>query len=937
MESVGINMGTIDQKMNDYVWDNLDELKAIFSEKVYRVLLRFKDQKDREGFSDTLEVILNSDKELFTKIKSESEDIENMSLEEVANAMKITPYDNFIDKKKYIDRAEYWVEEYSEEDEKYALLLNNLAEFYYSIGEYQKAKPLYQKVLKIWEKLLGENHLDTAGIYNNLALLYNSIGKYQKAERLYRKALKIREEALGEKHPNTAESYHSLATLYQSMGKYQKAERLYRKALKIREEALGEKHPNTAESYHSLATLYWNMGEYQKAESFHSKALKIKEEVLGEKHPNTVESYNSLALLYWNMGEYQEAERLYLKVLKIREEVLGEEHLSTGISYNNLALLYTSMEEYQKAEPLYLKDLKISEKILGEEHPDTATSYNNLANLYYHRKKYQKAEHLYQKALKIREKVLGEEHHDIVQSYNNLAELYRSMGKYQKAKPLYLKALKISEKVLGKEHPYTAISYNGLAGLYESIEEYQKVEPLYLKALKIREKVLGEEHFTTITTANNFDNFMEEQNRLFFLNSRYSSLTCKIDNIEIKNFKQYKTPFSMEFSDQINIIVGQNATGKTTLLQAITLGLLKDKFLDARGLDYDKYITKDENESEIIIGHNGKQKVVKLKKDGREIENNYFIPFVLAYGSNFFTKYDLSADKIVDDILNETIHKKTAYSIFEDYVDKFWNPLTILNELDRSDHKKAKRKKCIFFIIINKFLEEYKIIEEKQRYFFQKGDDKTKLYLEDLSEGYRGNVLLITDMLIKILGVGWTPKTIEGIILIDEFDKHLHPKWQSKLVNQLTETFPKIQFIMTTHNPMSILGRDADEITKLVEIDGKIEAVKEIGTKNIDVGMVLLKYFNVDSIVGDSMRKNLNEITKIKLKGRRKLTKEDKERIKEIEQELQYSPATDFIYNRAYYNFLVFLKENKGIDFENYENLNDEKMLVLQEEYKGLF
>jgi hypothetical protein len=136
---------------------------------------------------------------------------------------------------------------------------------------------------------------------------------------------------------------------------------------------------------------------------------------------------------------------------------------------------------------------------------------------------------------------------------------------------------------------------------------------------------------------------------------------------------------------------------------------------------------------------------------------------------------------------------------------------------------------------------------------------------------------------------------------------------------------------------MSILGRKAEEITILDEVDGKIEAVRDSGTENIDIGMVLLKYFHVDSIVGATMRNNLNEITEIKLKGRRRLTKDNKERIKELEEELQYTPATDFIYNRAYFNFLVFVKENKNIDFNNYESLKDEEMLNIMEEYKGLF
>jgi len=92
-------MGTIDQKMSNYVWDNLSELESIFSEKVYRILSRFRAKDDREGFSDTLGLVLESDKGVLKKIESEFEDIENMSIKEVANVLNITPYDNFIDKK----------------------------------------------------------------------------------------------------------------------------------------------------------------------------------------------------------------------------------------------------------------------------------------------------------------------------------------------------------------------------------------------------------------------------------------------------------------------------------------------------------------------------------------------------------------------------------------------------------------------------------------------------------------------------------------------------------------------------------------------------------------------------------------------------------------------------------------------------------------------
>ena len=45
---------------------------------------------------------------------------------------------------------------------------------------------------------------------------------------------------------------------------------------------------------------------------------------------------------------------------------------------------------------------------------------------------------------------------------------------------------------------------------------------------------------------------------------------------------------------------------------------------------------------------------------------------------------------------------------------------------------------------------------------------------------------------------------ISGVVLIDEVDKHLHPKWQWNVLNALHDTFPNIQFIITTHAPIVI-------------------------------------------------------------------------------------------------------------------------------------
>ena len=57
----------------------------------------------------------------------------------------------------------------------------------------------------------------------------------------------------------------------------------------------------------------------------------------------------------------------------------------------------------------------------------------------------------------------------------------------------------------------------------------------------------------------------------------------------------------------------------------------------------------------------------------------------------------------------------------------------------------------------------------------------------------------------------------EAIILIDEIDCHIHPKWQKKLLPSLRELFPNCQFIVTTHSPYILDGISEYSIKKIGE------------------------------------------------------------------------------------------------------------------------
>ena len=91
-----------------------------------------------------------------------------------------------------------------------------------------------------------------ANAYTNLGLNLNAQGKYKEAEPLIRKALAINQRVLGEDHPETANSYNNLALNLENQDKHAEAEGFYRHELVIYLRVLGEDHSRTAGCYKNL-------------------------------------------------------------------------------------------------------------------------------------------------------------------------------------------------------------------------------------------------------------------------------------------------------------------------------------------------------------------------------------------------------------------------------------------------------------------------------------------------------------------------------------------------------------------------------------------------------------------------------------------------------------------------------------------------------------
>ena len=262
-----------------------------------------------------------------------------------------------------------------------AMTLSDIAELYKNCAKYDDSLRLYDKILQIRKKALGDEHLDTATAYNEIAVVCSHQGDYPKALELHEKALAINERALGKEHPDTAATYNNIALVYSSQGDYPKALEWHEKALAIRKRALGKEHPDTATTYNNIAGVYDSQGDYAKALEWYGKDLAICERVLGKEHPDTATTYNNIANVHNNQGDYAKALEWYGKALAICERALGKEHPDTATTYNNIALVYHNQGDYPKALEWFIKSYKILCR-LGEGHPNTIIVRENMESAY---------------------------------------------------------------------------------------------------------------------------------------------------------------------------------------------------------------------------------------------------------------------------------------------------------------------------------------------------------------------------------------------------------------------------------------------------------------------------------------------------------------------------------------------------------------------------
>lgn len=326
-----------------------------------------------------------------------------------------------------------------------------------------------------------------------------------------------------------------------------------------------------------------------------------------------------------------------------------------------------------------------------------------------------------------------------------------------------------------------------------------------------------------------------------------------IKNLSVENFKSFKGFSDFKFlhpkitkehlkrdfdvdsvrHENINVVLGNNSTGKTAFLKAIALSALGPGVskLDISTLMWvrrspsttknfgkiEAYFESNEQDQvhygrvestlRIEINNGANDRIewdhAQQKEWHPVFDDNPAAMFLVGYGASrtveLPSKFDVNLRRS-----GELIRINKVRSLFEETYQLI--PLDAwLPDMERRNPGRYKQFVELLAKITGEGHFKFTGTINNNQYIFEK--EGNLIPFNALSDGYRAFLGWVGDLLFHIEQSCPSGKKLvenEGIVLIDEIDLHLHPAWQMKILPLLAEALPNIQFFVTTHSPLVV-------------------------------------------------------------------------------------------------------------------------------------
>jgi predicted ATP-binding protein involved in virulence len=323
----------------------------------------------------------------------------------------------------------------------------------------------------------------------------------------------------------------------------------------------------------------------------------------------------------------------------------------------------------------------------------------------------------------------------------------------------------------------------------------------------------------------------------------------RINKLELHNFRCFGE-YELELSDRFTLLIGDNGSGKTAILDAISKCL--DLFLMSipNITSTKQIITSDDiRVNEFFLGQSvimdKEQLSTKVAVTG--VVNDITLKWGRSKekGKSTGHRYSKALANLVGDLVSNRNSPDILFPIISYYkTDRLWKISDESIETLSPDSRLAGYKNCLnsslklkrsLLLRWFKTQELIALQKEERRHALEAVREAITLMIPDcqnvwwdmqwdelfikiaeknipfrlLSDGYRNMIGMVADIAYRMATLNPqlekdVIKQTEGIVLIDEIDLHLHPKWQGIVIERLLNIFPKVQFVASTHSPFII-------------------------------------------------------------------------------------------------------------------------------------